>query len=164
MMKNDDNEGGGEGKGKEKKKNQRARQASPSGGLTRSLLGHFGWELHRDGTQPRSPKFRDSHTHTTAPPTLVEWLRPRERRASTTGPPPRSLAPAASPLPWPGLAFILNLLSLALIIFSFLFLLPFSQTFTLFPRVCWYACRPLSGCRKSNPQSEMSKYSDAPTR
>lgn len=42
MMKNDDNEGDGEGKGKEKKKNQRARQTRSSGGLTRSLLGHFG--------------------------------------------------------------------------------------------------------------------------
>lgn len=105
MMMNDDN---GEGKVKEKKKNQRARtdqaQRRVAGRLTRSP-GAFWGGNSTEMERSREAQSFEIATHTTAPPTLVEWalrsgpgLLGSAEPQPRVLPPPRSFPPAASPL------------------------------------------------------------------
>lgn len=148
MMKNDDNEGDGEGKVKEKKKNQRARtdqaQRRVAGRLTRSP-GAFWGGNSTEMERSREAQSFEIATHTTAPPTLVEWaLRSGPGLLGSAEPQPRVLPPqifsSCSVSPWPGLIFIL------LPSFFFFFLSSFRKPFPLSP--CPVSSSRLSGRRK----------------
>lgn len=171
MMMNDDN---GEGKVKEKKKNQRARtdqaQRRVAGGLTRSP-GAFWGGNSTEMERSREAQSFEIATHTTAPPTLVEWaLRSGPGLLGSAEPQPRVLPPPPDlfllqRLPLAGT----HLYSLALLFFLFFFLSFVLQALSFILVSCFHdlahACRPLYNylaAEKSNLQSELSKYSDAP--